>query len=129
MRKVFLSLIALITPISLLTPFSVLAQPDYTGELDNAGEAVYGSADALQGNIYYIIGSVISILISILGIIFLVLVLYAGYLWMTAGGNEKQVEKAKDVMIRATVGLVILLAAYSISNFVVQSLITAGLAG
>src|SRR3989339_2157923 len=102
---------------SFLFPVFVFAQPDYTGELDAAGTAVYGSSNSMQGNVYYIVGSIISVLISLIGVIFLILLIYAGFLWMTAGGNEKQVEKAKDMMLRAVVGLVILLASYSLSTF------------
>lgn len=125
MRKILLALVASLT---LITPTLVLAAPDYTTELDAATTVVYGDSGANSSSIYFIVGTLISTLLSIVGIVFLILVLWAGSLWMTAGGNEKQVEKAKDMMIRAVVGLVILLASYSISNFVVQSLITAQLA-
>ena len=125
MRKILLTLVASVT---LLLPTIALAQIDYQTELDATATAVYGSSNPQSISIIYIVGTLIKALLSIVGIVFLVLVLWAGALWMTAGGNEKQVEKAKDMMIRAVIGLVILLASYSISNFVVQSLITAQLA-
>ena len=66
------------------------------------------------------VGRAITILFSILGVLFTILIIYAGYLWMTARGNEEFVTKAKDILSTSIIGLVILLMAYSITNFVVR---------
>jgi hypothetical protein len=57
-------------------------------------------------------------LLGLLGVGFLAYLVYAGYLWMTAAGNTEQIDKAKSTIRRITVGLVIMLAAYSITLFV-----------
>lgn len=62
-----------------------------------------------------IIGQVINGLLTFLGVIFLILMIYGGYLWMTARGNEQQVEKAKNLIKDAIVGLIVVLAAYAIT--------------
>ncbi|MBI4139136.1 hypothetical protein HY479_03230, partial [Candidatus Uhrbacteria bacterium] len=49
--------------------------------------------------------------------------LYGGFLWMTAGGSEEGVTKAKTMIRNAIIGLVIIVAAFSISNFVLSSLV------
>ena len=49
-------------------------------------------------------------------------ILYAGFLWMTAGGNEENVTKAKTMMRNAVVGFIIISAAYATVNFVITSL-------
>ncbi|MFH1522455.1 MAG: hypothetical protein ABIE43_01390 [Patescibacteria group bacterium] len=67
-----------------------------------------------------LISVVISIALSFLGVIFLVLMIYAGYLWMTARGNEEQATKARNTITAAIIGLVIVLAAYAISYFVIS---------
>ena len=69
------------------------------------------------------IGSLIGVLLSILGVIFLLLIIFAGWTWMTAQGDSKKVDKAKDILITSVVGLVILMSAYAISNFVIDSLV------
>jgi len=56
--------------------------------------------------------------LQVVGIIFLVLMVYAGFLWMTAGGNEENVDKAKKLIMAAVIGIAIVLAAYSITYFV-----------
>ncbi|MFH1711859.1 MAG: MMCAP2_0565 family pilin-like conjugal transfer protein [Patescibacteria group bacterium] len=74
-----------------------------------------------------LIGTLISAVLGFLGIILLVIILYAGFLWMTAGGNDEQVKKAKKWMINGIIGLVITLGAYAVSQFVITALQTAGL--
>ena len=47
--------------------------------------------------------------------------IYGGIVWMMAGGNEQDAEKAKNIIIAAIIGLMIVLAAYAISYFIVNS--------
>jgi phage shock protein PspC (stress-responsive transcriptional regulator) len=93
---------------------------------------IEGNLDAVQSNsglgdneLDQTLGLLINVLLGLLGIIFLVLTIYAGFLWMTAGGDEKKVAKAKGILVTAVIGLVILLSAYAISTFVLDQLITA----
>jgi hypothetical protein len=65
-----------------------------------------------------IVGFVINIVLSLLGVAFLILMIYAGIIWMNARGEEKEVEKAKDIIRNSIIGLVIVLGAYAITAFV-----------
>ncbi len=67
------------------------------------------------------IGTAIKALLSVIGIVFIVLIIYAGYTWMLARGNETEAQKAKDTITRAIIGLFIVLAAYAITAFVGKS--------
>lgn len=69
-----------------------------------------------------VVGRVLGQVISFVGIIFFILMLYAGFLWMTAAGDEKKIEQAKQILLAAIIGLVIVGAAYAITKFVGQSL-------
>ncbi len=69
-----------------------------------------------------IIGRIINVFLSILGVVFLILLVYAGAIWMTAGGDGKKVDKAKGILINAVVGLLITMSAYAISVFVINLL-------
>lgn len=96
-----------------------------------AADSVLSDAKTASGlggsatSIYSSLGSLIGVLFGVLGIIFLLLVLRAGFMWMTAQGDPKAITKAKDIMIQAVVGLVILLSAYSITEYVFGNLILA----
>jgi cytochrome bd-type quinol oxidase subunit 2 len=69
-----------------------------------------------------IIGTVIQSFLSLLGVIFLILIIYAGITWMTAGGDEPKVEKAQKILKNAIIGLIIIVSAYAISYFVINAL-------
>ncbi|MGI5826886.1 MAG: pilin [Patescibacteria group bacterium] len=68
------------------------------------------------------IGQILTLVFSILGLIFFVLIIYAGFLWMTAQGNDSKVSEAKKILTNAIIGLVIVLASYAISYFVFSAL-------
>ncbi len=94
----------------------------------------YGINGAAQGtqliqstqSIPDIIGNVIGIALSFVGVVFFLLVLFGGFRWMTAFGNEEKVTSAKSIMEHAAIGLVIVLAAYAIAQFVFGALNQAG---
>ena len=65
------------------------------------------------------IGKVLNIATVFLGVVFLGLMIYAGYLWMLARGNEQDIEKAKNIIIYAVIGLVVVLAAYAIVKLII----------
>lgn len=61
--------------------------------------------------------------LGLLGVIFAGYMVYGGYVWMTAGGNEDRVTKAKDTIRHAIIGLAVLLAAWGITHFVFNALL------
>lgn len=69
-----------------------------------------------------IIGKIIKIVLSVLGIIFLCLMIYGGYLWMTASGSEEKISKAKSIITNSTIGLIIVLSAYAVTYFIIEEL-------
>ena len=70
-----------------------------------------------------VVGNFIALLLGLLGVIFLLLIVRAGFLWMTAQGDQKAITKAKDILIQSTVGLLILLSAYAISAFIIAKIL------
>ncbi len=65
---------------------------------------------------------VIRIVLSFLGIVAVGLVIFAGFLWMTSGGDEEKVRKAKKILINAVIGLAIILSAWGITTFIIGRL-------
>ena len=57
-----------------------------------------------------------------LGAIFIVLIIYSGFLWMFSSGNQERITKAKDIARNSIIGLAIILASYGITYFVFQGL-------
>lgn len=105
-----------------LAPVGVLAQLKSSTEgsdLKTIGDKL--GSDTPQ-KLPELIASLINIFLSVLGIIFVVIIVYAGYLWMTDGGEGKKVTKAKALIGQAIVGLVIIVAAYAITAFVIDKI-------
>ncbi len=73
-------------------------------------------------DIRLIIARIIRAALGLLGIVVVCLMLYAGYLWMTAGGNDEQITQAKSILRNATIGLAIILSAYSIVSYIMKIL-------
>ncbi|HTK60476.1 MAG TPA: hypothetical protein VL283_04740, partial [Candidatus Baltobacteraceae bacterium] len=48
------------------------------------------------------------------------------FLWMTARGDSKKVDQAKQLIVSAIVGVVIIAAAYGITDLVIKSVTGAG---
>ena len=66
------------------------------------------------------IGEIVKVVLGFLGIIAVLIVLWAGFLWMTATGNEDQITKAKGILVGGLIGLLIVLSAYAITKFVLD---------
>lgn len=96
--------------------------------VQNALERLQGireTAGFTETDLPTIIANIISVLLSITGMILLALIVYGGFIWFKARGNEKEVERAKNIMTDAIVGLVIIMIAYALSKFVVCSVLKA----
>lgn len=81
------------------------------------------TADYLTGNneqdvLSRTIAGALRIFMGILGTVAVILIIYAGYLWTTAGGNEDQVGQAKGIIKQTVVGMAIVVLAYAIVSFV-----------
>lgn len=119
-----LLIIILFGSLFLTTSFLPAAATDYKFN-ESSGLNTLGDKTGLSSNPHtpeYYIGTVLTLLFSFLGIIFFILIVYSGIKWMTAQGDASQVTKAKDTIIRAIVGLVIALAAYGITYFVMTGI-------
>lgn len=112
----------IVTILSLVSMSAVSAQG-----LKNSGknlDAIAGSAGVSQADAGSIVGSIINAVLTFVGLIFLVLMVYAGFLWMTAAGDEGKIDKSKSIIIAAIIGLVIVMSAYAITYFVTTRLST-----
>ncbi|MFA6042907.1 MAG: hypothetical protein WCV85_04810 [Patescibacteria group bacterium] len=80
------------------------------------GTLTLGSADLKQTVL-----NIITFVLGLLGLIAVIMILYGGFIWLTAGGNEDKVSSAKRIISSAIVGLVVILISWAIVNFVVKS--------
>ena|SRR3989344_761336 len=116
MKKLLFSSLAL-----LLAPQISLAQTNRVlDSINTIGNTVYGTDQ--PADIKQVIAGIIQIFLGLLGIIFLLLIIWSGFRWMTSGGNEKTIEEAKGTLRNAAIGLTIVLAGYAIASFLAGAL-------
>lgn len=84
------------------------------------------ATESPTANIPARIGIVVDVVMTLTGMIFLAIVVFSGIQWMSAGGNEEQVKKAKTRITRATTGLILVVGAWALVNFVLSSLLFPG---
>ncbi len=112
--KITVSCLVFILAVFLFVPIAVHAQSDMTANLDTvAGQTVLQKTDPR-----IIVGNIIKVALGLIGAIGLIIVLGAGFLYMTAGGDETKLGVAKKWLKNGFIGLVIIFAAYSITSFV-----------
>lgn len=109
------------------SPASAQASADYnvanpSSTLNEGLEIIKEPLGLPSTDVRVIFFRIIRIALGFVGIIMVVLIIYAGFLWMTAGGNDEQVGKAKKIIINAVIGLAIILSAYSIVWFIMRLL-------
>jgi len=108
-------------------------QPKIKSDIDvQAGQVgAFGGYAVVEGKegALALIQTVINAFLSLIGVILLAYLLSAGYKWMTAHGEEEKVTEAKDTIKRAIVGVIIIIAAYAISIFVMTRLEAGALKG
>lgn len=89
-----------------------------------AATAAGYSAQTSETTFSETLGTVVKAALSLVGVIFLILMVYAGFLWMTAHGKEDQIEQAQNIIRTAIIGLIITVGAYSITAFVLPRVLS-----
>ena len=127
-RSGFYGLAASALTLGVVSPAHADLKSDIQTKFNSTAGKVYGSTPT-QTDLPTVIGSVINVLLGLLGVILVVLIIYAGFLWMTAQGNEDKVKKAKSIISNAVIGMVLIFAAYALTQFVLTNLINATVGG
>ncbi|MBI4133294.1 hypothetical protein HY478_01640 [Candidatus Uhrbacteria bacterium] len=84
------------------------------------GEIELGGAD-----IRIVIARIIRVALGFLGVAALLIVLWGGFQWMTAGGDDEKVASAKRTLINGSIGLALILSAFAITQFILNALVAA----
>jgi len=106
MRKITIILLLFIT---LLLPNVVSAASAF--EFDPGGKLA-NTLDVPTENPQIIYINVIRWSLGLLSLVAITVVLYGGFTWMTAAGNEEKISKAKKILTYSVIGLVIILSAF-----------------
>ncbi|MBI4121960.1 MAG: hypothetical protein HY461_01375 [Parcubacteria group bacterium] len=111
---------------ALTVPASAGTSDTVTGKinsyLDTAGTKGFGYKTSEAPTTGVVIGRIVTTVLSFTGLIAFIIFLYGGYLWLTARGNDDQVAEAKKYLTNGSLGVVIIILAWSASYFITLSL-------
>lgn len=113
----------------LVFPMVVAAEdtPTQLGPLERLTKvgSKFSKIDAGTPSLPATIGGIIRYILSLVGAVFMAYLIYAGWLWLIAAGNEEKLTKAKTIIRGTIIGLIIVLAAYLITTTVINRVISA----
>ncbi len=118
--------LALALPFLRLAPSAISvahAQPLDSG--DFLSDDFSDSTGLGQSDLQTTIGNLIRVALGFLGVIAVCIILFGGFKWMVAGGNDEKVAEAKRLLIAGVIGLAIILSAYAIASFLLTSILNA----
>lgn len=84
------------------------------------GGAIYGNlSDTGLGTTDPVVvaSQLINVFLRLLGAITVFLMLYGGWIWIWARGNQEEITKAKDIIRGSMIGLLVILASFGIMQF------------
>lgn len=101
-----------------ITTNIVLAQDFGTTEIDTGLEGSLAAGEDIRVTI----GRLIQFTLGFLGVFAVGFIMYAGFLWMTSGGNEEKISIARKILINSSIGLVIILSSFAVATFILRNI-------
>jgi hypothetical protein len=110
----FLTLVMLIGGLWSAKPVFAVAEigADIGSQLNAAGNGI-GISEPVDPRVSVML--IIRFGLRLLGLVVFCFILYAGFVWLTSGGNSEKVGKAQKILRNSIIGLCIIIASYSIT--------------
>jgi uncharacterized membrane protein YjgN (DUF898 family) len=119
MSKKLMLVAVMIGLVSILAlPMLSLAAEGDIGDLTNFG----ANTSLPKGDLQTTAAKLINAALGLLGLVAVVIILIGGFKWMTAMGAEDKVKTAKNLIIQGVIGLIIVVCAYAIAQFVITAI-------
>jgi hypothetical protein len=106
-----------------------VAHPAAAQDMSEQLAAVAAGGGLPTTNVAIMVARVIRVFLGTLGIIFTIIVLYAGFIHLTAQESAEKVKRANAMLRNGVIGLIICLSAFSITQYILNRLLSAASAG
>ena len=93
------------------------------GNVDQAVRDANGCNGSASTNLANTITAIINAVIGVIGIVAVIFIIVGGVNYMTSAGDTGKLQKARQTIIWAVVGLVIAALAFTIVNFVIKGIL------
>lgn len=118
-RTLWRGLLASVVGLTVLGGFWVAAQ----AAIDPGLQPVADTIILPQQDIRVLIANIIRGVLGVIGIVSIAIIAWAGWRWMSSGGDESKIEEAKKTMVNWGIGLLIILLAFAIVTFIINSIL------
>lgn len=117
-RKIFILILLVI--INFILANNEVLSDDYGADGDNSfsNEVTLDNPLGTTKDVNTLIGQIINGVLGVVGSLALLMFVYGGIVWMTAAGSPEKVQKGKNILIWATIGIVVIFTAYAMVKFV-----------
>ncbi len=105
-----------VTSAILLSPSLVFAQAPGT-ITGPGGTTITPKTTFTKENLSTNLGTVVSYILGIILIIAVAMIIYGGFLYITAGANEDNTKKAKTTLLYGVIGVIVAALSYAIVSF------------
>lgn len=126
------SLIMFSVPLAATASVSAdISQPGINSNLcsgsngDVTGGTTGNCDDKASGSVNHLITVIVNVLSVVVGVIAVIMIIIAGLRYITSGGKQESVTSAKNTILYAVIGLVIVALAQLIVHFVLNKTTTA----
>jgi hypothetical protein len=110
--KLYLGLLAL----------TLAPAPSFASDQCSGLQAVSAGADCSGGTLLTNIGSIINALFIVAGAVAVIILIMGGIRYITSTGDSGRIKSAKDTILYAVIGLVVVIIAKEIVGFVIGAL-------
>ena len=117
-----LSAALLFSGIAVTTVVSPLALADTKKEAQTAVDDLSGTHVDGTNMVKTTIKDIINILLFLIGMIAVLMIVIAGFRFVTSNGDANTVSSAKNTIIYAVIGIVIAIMSYAIVNFILDNI-------
>ena len=104
--------------ITILIAVFAISYVSCSAQIVELPDPLHGQAD----NIPLLVGNIINYVLGILGVLALVMFIYGGLTWMTSEGVPAKINKGRDTLIWAILGLALIFFSYALLNFILGAL-------
>ena len=101
---------------ALLVAALVFVDPAFAQMIDTMDRPTSMGPDAFDGSLRGAIQTVINFFLFFLGLVAVGFIIYGGFLYVTSQGDDGNTEKAKNIIIYAIIGIIVILVSYALIN-------------
>jgi cytochrome bd-type quinol oxidase subunit 2 len=120
MNKYVRLTLSLVTGLTLLSvpALAMAANPSLSfdplwGAYGNLNDTGLGTTDPVV-----VVAQIVNVFLRLLGLLSVLLMLYGGWIWIWARGNEEEITRAKDIIRGSIIGLIVILSSYGVMQWV-----------